>query len=500
MFYFSFFLIADMPLVTIDEEDPGTMDDVNTSESESSPKIRRKQKKKSAARHRRSKKSTTAATASTLAVGANETNDENKENVQRPTATATVTLSSVASGPKYLFTEPVMSDIARSRALTPPLREHIKLNLPEHILVQYLKHYLLCTNDIKSQGYPYSFGPGAAFFRKRFSGGVEYCVPLEPSFDVNAREFVPSHKLRLHERKHSSSGDSGQATGSSSSAHSTDSESSDNMPEMRAYGVTERKCVRCSRDFYVNNQGEYLTTEKCSYHWGKQERNQTYPAAPTVYTCCRKQRYSKGCSQADGHVWSGYVTGFNGPLDDFVQTQPLEHLLADGNEGAYAMDCEMCYTGLGLEVTKVTLVAADGRLVYEKFVRPKAKIIDYNTRFSGITKKDLSAKNGSVLTLPEVQQDLLKLISAGTILIGHALENDLRVLKLIHNTIIDTSITFPHFNGPGFKHSLKSLTSQILKRTIQDSDKGHSSFEDSRACLEIMLWRVRKDFRAVIEQ
>lgn len=454
------------------------MDDVNTSESESSPKIRRKQKKKAASRHRRPKKSATSFVDS----------EENKENICK-----------TAAVPKFPFAEPVMSELERIRALTPPLREHIKLNLSEDVLAQYLRHYLLCENDLRSQGYPYFYREGGSFFRKRFSGGVDFVPLLEPSFDVNAREFVPSHRRRVHERKHSSSGDSGQATGSSSSAHSTDSESSDNMPENTAFGMSERKCVRCSRDFYVNHKGEYSKSEKCTYHWGKQERSPTYPAGPTVYSCCHKTRYAKGCSQGDEHVWSGYEYGFNGPLPGFVETEKLPE---DSTkfEGVYALDCEMCYTGLGLEIAKVTVIAVDGRLVYEKFIRPEAKIIDYNTRFSGITKKDLSAKNGSVVTLPEVQRELLKLFTSETILIGHALENDLRVLKLIHKTIIDTSITFPHLNGPGFKHSLRSLTQNILKRSIQDSEQGHSSFEDSRACLELMLWRVRKDFRTVIEQ
>lgn len=469
--------------VSIDEEDPGTIDDVNTSESECSPKIRRKQKKKSAARHRRYKKSSV------------ETIDDNKENVTAPSPAATAS----RGAPKLTATDRVMSELNRCRALTPPLRQHIKLNLPEYDLIQYMKHYLLSSNDLKAQGYPYRFGTKAGFFKKRFSGGVDCFVPRAASFDVNAREFVPNNKRRSFDRK--SSTDSGQASQSSgSSAPSTDSDSGDNMGEIKGNERTEKKCVRCTREFHVNESGEYERTEKCMYHWGKLEKSHPYmaPGSGGTYTCCNSTRYTKGCTASEEHVWSGYQMGFNGPLDGFVETQPSKS--GGEHDSVYALDCEMCFTGRGLEVTKVTLVGHDGRLVYEKFVRPSAKIIDYNTRFSGITKKDLAAKNGSVLTLAEVQQDLLHIISADTILIGHALENDLRVLKLIHNTIIDTSICFPHFNGPGYKHSLRSLTLQYLKRNIQDSDSGHSSFEDSRACLELMLWRIRKDFRAVLEQ
>lgn len=484
------FAYLDVTNISIDDEDPGTIDDVNTSESESTPKIRRKHKKKSATRHRRCKKS------------AADNGDENKENStcssprnQKPEVQNT----SPPSATKHMFSDRIMTEMNRCRALTPPLRQHIKLNLPETELIPYLKHYLLNSNDLKAQGFPYRYGDKAGFFKKRFSASVDYYVaPVAAvSFDVNAREFVPS-KRRSVERK--SSSDSGQATGgSSSSAPSTDSDSSDNIGELKYNERTEKKCVRCTREFHVNENGEYLRSEKCTFHWGKLERSTPYTGVSGgTYSCCNLPKYAKGCTFADEHVWNGYEMGFNGPLEGFVRTENSKKI--DYNYNVFALDCEMSYTGLGLEVTKVTLVGSDGQKMYEKFVRPQAKIIDYNTRFSGITKKDLTAKNGSVATLADVQQDLLEYINADTILIGHALENDLRVLRIIHDTIIDTSVCFPHYNGPGFKHSLRALTMQYLKRSIQDSDQGHSSFEDSRACLELMLWRVRKDFRAVLEQ
>ena len=81
---------------------------------------------------------------------------------------------------------------------------------------------------------------------------------------------------------------------------------------------------------------------------------------------------------------------------------------ANGNFGVYGIDCEMCYTIAGLQLTKVcfsksftskfpftmytaqvTVVGVDGRLVYESLVLPDSQVADYNTRFSGITQKDL---------------------------------------------------------------------------------------------------------------
>ena len=76
------------------------------------------------------------------------------------------------------------------------------------------------------------------------------------------------------------------------------------------------------------------------------------------------------------------------------------------------------------------MVGINGRLVYESMVRPDDTIIDYNTRFSGVTARDLKGGNNSVKSLKDVQSDLLGFINANTILIGHSLENDLRALKV----------------------------------------------------------------------
>ena len=46
-------------------------------------------------------------------------------------------------------------------------------------------------------------------------------------------------------------------------------------------------------------------------------------------------------------------------------------------------------------------------------------------------------------TLEDVQRELLELIAAETILIGHSLENDLNRLKMMHANCVDTVV------GPG---------------------------------------------------
>jgi RNA exonuclease 1 len=143
-----------------------------------------------------------------------------------------------------------------------------------------------------------------------------------------------------------------------------------------------------------------------------------------------------------------------------------------------------------LELAKVCLINYEGEIVYENFVHPKGQIADYNTKYSGITKYDLKWK--SVKTLEQIRNDLLNIITADSILIGHALENDLRVLKISHKNIIDTSVLFPHKNGFPYKRGLKAITREILGNNIQDSVNGHSCYEDSLACLDLVKYIVDK--------
>lgn len=96
--------------------------------------------------------------------------------------------------------------------------------------------------------------------------------------------------------------------------------------------------------------------------------------------------------------------------------------------------------------------------------------------------------------LRDVQAVLLSKFTADTILIGHSLESDLKVLKLIHEKVVDTSLVFPHKFGLPYKRALKNLAAEHLKRIIQDSVDGHDSAEDALAALDLMKQKVKQDY------
>nr|KAF6402294.1 RNA exonuclease 1-like protein [Rousettus aegyptiacus] len=201
--------------------------------------------------------------------------------------------------------------------------------------------------------------------------------------------------------------------------------------------------------------------------------------------CCSAAIGSAGCQVAKQHVQDGRKEN----LEGFVKTFDKE-LPEDAHPGIYALDCEMSYTTYGLELTRVTVVDTDMQVVYDTFVKPDNEIVDYNTRFSGVTEADLADTS---ISLRDVQAVLLSMFSADTILIGHSLESDLLALKVIHSTVVDTAVLFPHRLGLPYKRSLRNLMADYLRQIIQDNVDGHSSSEDASACMHLVIWKIRED-------
>lgn len=152
-----------------------------------------------------------------------------------------------------------------------------------------------------------------------------------------------------------------------------------------------------------------------------------------------------------------------------------------------AIDCEMCETANGLELTRFSLVSIPHGVLIDTLVQPPAPIINYWTEFSGINE---NALNGVTTTLADIHALLrnYNIISPDTIVVGHSIDSDLRAARLIHEFVVDTSILFHHDKGYPHKHSLKYLSQKYLGKGIQVGDRGHNSIEDAITTMELAVW------------
>ncbi|KAG0213510.1 hypothetical protein BGX33_002875 [Mortierella sp. NVP41] len=174
--------------------------------------------------------------------------------------------------------------------------------------------------------------------------------------------------------------------------------------------------------------------------------------------------------------------------EGWIETDQLLNPVVPDQKKMIAMDCEMCITAEGSELTRITLLGEDGEIIYDELVLPSNPIIDYLTKYSGMTKERLS---GVTTRLADVQKKLKELVTYDTILIGHSLENDMKALKFAHPFIIDTTRAYHHTRGPPSRPSLKWLAYRWLSRKIQNGgDSGHDSVEDALTCLDLIKLKI----------
>ena len=136
----------------------------------------------------------------------------------------------------------------------------------------------------------------------------------------------------------------------------------------------------------------------------------------------------------------------------FVASMQTEHM---NSPRVFALDCEMVKTAKGVELARVTLLQMTGvgkgadeevsyKVVLEEFVKPYEPILDYVTRYSGVTA---AIMNDVTTRLEQIQAAIMSIIDKNDIVVGHSLENDLRALRLVHDNVVDTAMVFQAKNG-----------------------------------------------------
>lgn len=160
------------------------------------------------------------------------------------------------------------------------------------------------------------------------------------------------------------------------------------------------------------------------------------------------------------------------------------------------LDCEMVYAkDDNNALARVSVVSVGGTLLNVYVKRPSGDdVLDYRTAISGVEPHHLLEENGAVPY--EVAQDkVLALLSPDTILVGHALQNDLRALRICHTKVVDTALLFT-VEGKNLwrKHKLHSLVSIMKPKvaTLQAMkiNASHDSIQDAEWALQLALYEA----------
>ncbi|OQE46204.1 hypothetical protein PENCOP_c001G02028 [Penicillium coprophilum] len=288
------------------------------------------------------------------------------------------------------------------------------------------------------------------------------------------------------------------------------------------------KCDRCSQRFQVfpgrREDGALASGGHCDYHPGrpvypqrKKTDHVTGPSQPYFPCCGEALGTSTGCTRAETHVFKVSETK---RLASILQFKTTPSQPGKGPLEPISIDCEMGYTTLGLELIRLTAVSwPKGSDLLDVLVRPMGEVLDLNTRFSGVTPQHYASAKPYGTPIPSISSPsidgekkinpplqlvqspteardlLLQLLQPETPLIGHAIDNDLNACRIIHPTVIDTVLLYPHPKGLPIRMGLKALAQKHLSRDIQVGDNGHDSKEDSIATGDLVRVKVGEKWK-----
>lgn len=235
-------------------------------------------------------------------------------------------------------------------------------------------------------------------------------------------------------------------------------------------------CYRCMMKF---KRTDILREVTCRYHPSKKIYN--FDKKLYEYPCCGETSESGtlhrlGCQISKYHVFKDDGYGLLSKISPFADTQSI-----DGEVNVISIDCEMGFTTLGYEMIRLTMVDFfSNKILFDKIIRPIGEVIDLNSEYSGIHE----INNDNSISYQETMKQILgpKMINKNSILIGHGFENDLNVMRLIHDRCIDTAILF--LKKGKYKQALKDLAFKMLGTRIQTGE--HDSAIDAITTMNLV--------------
>lgn len=163
---------------------------------------------------------------------------------------------------------------------------------------------------------------------------------------------------------------------------------------------------------------------------------------------------------------------------EFVATESEKASLSAGGQRIVSDD--------GRQVlARISLIDENGEVLLDDYVRPSEPVVDYLTRFSGLTPEDIDPSTSvhPLITNRAAHLKLRYFLDKGCIFIGHGLQKDFETANLFvpPEQIRDT---VELWRLPGQRRiSLRFLAGFLLERKIQDEI--HDSIEDAKTALDL---------------
>lgn len=105
------------------------------------------------------------------------------------------------------------------------------------------------------------------------------------------------------------------------------------------------------------------------------------------------------------------------------------------------MGCGMQNESLCIRVSVVDYFTAE--VLVDKLVFPNEVILTYNTRFSGVTRRQMmqaKSMGDCLLGIAAAREAIWKFVGPDTIVVAHSGQNDLNSLRWLHGNIVDTQL------------------------------------------------------------
>lgn len=235
-------------------------------------------------------------------------------------------------------------------------------------------------------------------------------------------------------------------------------------------------CFRCKMKF---QRSDIKKEVMCKYHPSKKQYN--FEGKFYDYPCCGETSLSVspqrlGCKVFKHHVFKDEGYTLLSKISPFSDTKNI-----NGLSNVISIDCEMGFTTLGYEMIRLTMVDFfTNRVLFDKITRPLGEVLDLNSEYSGVHE----IKDSDSIPYDDAMKEILNknMINKNTILIGHGFENDLNVMRLIHDKCIDTAVMF--LRKGTYKQALKDLAFKMLGVKIQTGE--HDSAIDAITTMNIV--------------